>query len=54
MTSNHEKKGWKQIQSSLKWNLELKLGKSIYPNFDLIFEVLPMIFLGQATYGFKA
>ena len=42
------------MQSSLKWNVELKLDSNTYPNFDTVFESLPIIFLGQATYDFKA
>ena len=54
MANNHKKGGWKQMQSSLKWNLELKPNSSTYPKFEVIFEVLSMIFFGQATYSFEA
>lgn len=42
------------MQSNLTWNLKLKLSNNIYPTFDMKFEALFMILLGQAMYGFKA
>ena len=45
------------MQSSLKWNLELKPSSNIYTIFDMIFEELFMIFFFlfvQVTYGFEA
>ena len=45
MANNHEEEGWKQMQLSLKWNLEFKLDSNIYLDFDVIFEVFFMIFL---------
>ena len=44
--------GLKQMQSNLKSNLELKPSSRTYLN--MIFEILPVIFLGQAIYVFKA
>lgn len=42
------------MQSNLKSNLELKPSSRTYLNFNMIFEILPVIFLGQAIYVFKA
>ena len=42
--NNHEEGHLKQMQSSLKWNLELKPSSNIYTIFDMIFEELFMFF----------
>lgn len=42
-----KKKGLKQMQSSLKWNLKLKPSSNTYPYFDVIFKGLLVIFLEQ-------
>ena len=47
MANNYKDESWKQMQLSLKWNLELKLGSNTYTDFDVIFKVLLVIFLRQ-------
>ena len=47
MANNYKDESWKHMQLSLKWNLELKLGSNTYPDFDVIFKVLLVIFLRQ-------
>ena len=41
-------KSLEQIQSSFKWNLELKLGNNLYSKFDMIFKLLHVIFFGAS------